>query len=230
MKRRLPFLLILGAAILAWWVSDHAITPWIRHLTGFDRIPNRDLVVILAHWFFDQLPRVLICAGVWVIGTRLGLMPSLLGSLGSGGSWRRVAAVGAMSAALMLALTVCIGLAVGGTLGFHPYVPKMLGDLLSNLYEEIVYRGLMFCAFYGVGAAAAFPLTGTTDRAGLVTGTLGSCFIFAASHTQYSIALRVILGVLSVIFAFAWVRTRSLWGPWIPHTVVDVVGDSILKL
>jgi hypothetical protein len=95
---------------------------------------------------------------------------------------------------MFLVLTMVIGAAAGGTFGFHPYFPKMAGDLVSNMYEEIVYRGLMFCAFYGVASASRFPLAGKLNRAGLVAGTIGSCAVFAAGHDQYSMALRVVVG------------------------------------
>jgi membrane protease YdiL (CAAX protease family) len=157
-------------------------------------------------------------------------MPSLRQSLGSGGSWRRVVITGLISTAILLVLTVVIGAAVGGTFGFHPYYTKMAGDLVSNLYEEIVYRGLMFSAFYGVAAAATFPLDGKLDRAGLIIGTMGSCVVFAAGHEQYPVPLRVVLAFVSIAFAYPWIAARSLWAPWIPHTLGDVIGDSILKL
>jgi hypothetical protein len=184
-KDRLPYIALLAAAFLAWWISDHVIVPWIRHVTAYDRIPNRDLVVILAHWIFDQLPRVLVCVAVWLTGTRLGMMPSLRRSLESGGSWLRVVTTGLVATAVLLVLTVGIGAAAGGTFGFHPYFPKMVGDLVSNMYEEIVYRGLFFCAFYGLAAGASFPLSGEANRAGLIVGTMGSCLVFGVSHEQF---------------------------------------------
>lgn len=230
MKKRLPHIALLAAALAAWWISDHEIIPWVQRVAGYDRIHDRDLSILLGHWVFGQLPRVLVCVAVWLVGSRFGLMPSLRQSLGSGVSWRRVVVTGLIATAVFLVLTVGIGAAAGGTFGFHPYFPKMAGDLVSNLYEEIVYRGLMFCAFYGVAAAASFPLVAKPDRAGLVVGTLGSCLIFAVAHEQYPIALRVVVGVVAVVFAYPWIAARSLWAPWIPHTLGDVIGDSILKL
>lgn len=100
-----------------------------------------------------QLPRVLTSVAVWLVGERFGLMPSLRQSFASGGSWRRVVITGLIATVIFLVLKVAIGAAAGGTFGFHPYIPKMVGDLVSNMYEEIVYRGLMFSAFYGVVAA-----------------------------------------------------------------------------
>jgi membrane protease YdiL (CAAX protease family) len=80
------------------------------------------------------------------------------------------------------------------------------------------------------GAAATatqFPLAGTADRAGLVVGTIGSCVVFAVGHEQYPIALRVVVGVVAVVFAYPWIAARSLWASWIPHTLGDFIGDTI---
>ncbi len=230
MKRRLPYIALLVAALLGWWVSDHLIVPWVQQVAGYDRIQNRDVSVLLGHWVFGQLPRVLVCIAVWLVGSRFGLMPSLRRSFESGGSWRRVAGTGLLATAVFLVLTAAIGAAAGGTFGFHPYFPKMAGDLVSNMYEEIVYRGLMFSAFYGVVAGTRFPLAGTLDRAGLIIGTLGSCVVFAVGHEQYPIALRVVVGIVAVVFAYPWAVARSLWAPWIPHTLGDFIGDTILRL
>ncbi len=230
MNKRLPYIALLAASLIGWWVSDHQIVPWVQKVAGYDRIQNRDLSVLLGHWVFGQLPRVLVCVAVWLVGSRFGLMPSLRQSLSSGGSWTRVVTTGLIATAILLVVTVAIGAAAGGTFGFHLYVPKMLGDLVSNMYEEIVYRGLMFSAFYGCIAAASFPLSGNVDRAAIVVATIGSCAVFAIGHEQYAIALRVIVGVVAVVFVYPWVAARSLWAPWIPHTLGDVIGDTILKL
>ncbi len=230
MKQRLPNVALLVATLLAWWTADHVLGPWFWRVSGYHDIQNRALSVILGHWVFDQLPRVLLCVGIWLAGSRLGLMPSLRASLGMGLSRRRVIVTGLVSTAILIVATFAVGKAAGGKFGFFPYVPKMAGDLVSNMYEEIVYRGLMFSAFYGVVAATSFPLSGPTSRAGVIVATVGSCAVFAAGHDQYPVELRVVLGVLSIVFVYAWVRARSLWAPWIPHTLVDFIVDSTMKL
>ncbi len=230
MSRRLPYLALIVAALVGWWLSDHRLTPWIQRIAGYDQIRDRDLSILLGHWVFGQLPRVLVCVAVWQAGSRLGLMPSLRQSLGSGGSWRRVGITGLKATVILVVLEIGIGAAAGGTFGFHPYFPKMAGDLVSNMYEEIVYRGLMFCAFYGVGAGATFSLAGKIDRAGVVMATVGSCVVFAVGHEQFALALRVVVGVVAVVFAYPWIAARSLWAPWIPHTLGDVIVDSIVEL
>jgi hypothetical protein len=49
-------------------------------------------------------------------------------------------------------------------------------------------------------------------------------------HEQYSVLLRVVVGVVAVVFVYPWAASRSLWAPWIPHTLGDVIVDSILEL
>ena len=71
-QTRLRHVGLLVAALAAWWISDHEITPWVQRIAGYDRIHDRDLSVLLGHWVFGQLPRVLLCVGVWLVGTRLG--------------------------------------------------------------------------------------------------------------------------------------------------------------
>jgi hypothetical protein len=88
----------------------------------------------------------------------------------------------------------------------------------------------MFSAFYGVAAAESFPLDGKVDRAGVLVGTLGSCAVFAMGHEQYAVGLRVVVGVVAVVFVYPWIAARTLWAPWIPHTLGDIIGDSIVKL
>ena len=91
---------------------------------------------MLGHRVFGQLPRALVCVAVWLVGSHLGLMPSLRQSFVSGGSWLRVARTGLIATAIFLVLTVAIGAAAGGTFGFHPDFPKMAGDLVSNMYAR----------------------------------------------------------------------------------------------
>lgn len=230
MKQRTHYFILLTSAILVWWLCDNIFTPWIQQISGYDLIKDHDLSVLLGHWIFGQLPRVILCVSVWLIGTHLGLMPPMLKTLGSGLSLKKVITHGIIASIILLLITISVGAASGGEFGFHPYFTKMAGDLVSNMYEEVVYRGLMFSAFYGLAAGVTFPLTGNLNRTGIIVGTIGSCIIFGISHEQYSMTLRVVIGVVAVVFVYPWVKTRSLWSPWIAHTLGDIVGDTILKL
>jgi len=222
---------LLIAALAAWWFGYRELAPWVQRVAHFPVcIADPALRTVLGHWVFWQLPGVLCCVAVWLVGQRFGLMPSLGGAFGSGGSWRRVLGVGLAATAILLAITVGLGAAIGGRFGLHFDGAKAAGDLVSNMYEELTHRGLIFCAAYGVAAGATFPLRGPLDRTGAVAGVLVSSVIFAAGHTQYPLPLRAILAVMGILFAWPWWRARSLWAPYIMHTLGDLVGDSILQL
>lgn len=226
-SRRVLFAL---ASLAAWRVGFYVLTPWVQ-ATLFSPAADPAWATIRGHWFAWQLTGTALAIVVWLAGARLGLMPSFpKTTFGSGGSWSRVAKAGLAATAVLLVLTFAIGLGAGGKLGFHPSGAKMLGDLVSNMYEEIVHRGLILCAFYGAGANETFALDGRLDRKGLALGTVVSCVVFAAGHQQYPLPLRVVLAVIAVVFAWPFLRARSLWAAWIPHTLGDFVGDAFLKL
>jgi hypothetical protein len=42
--------------------------------------------------------------------------------------------------------------------------------------------------------------------------------------------LRVVVGVVAIVFVYPWVAARSLWAPWIPHTLGDVIADTVVRL
>ena len=62
------------------------------------------------------------------------------------------------------------------------------------------------------------------------TGGSGTMSLATRGRDSYSIALRVVVGMVAVVFAYPWIAARSLRAPWIPHTLGDFIGDTILKL
>ena len=153
MATRVPRLVLLATVVLAYWVDHRLIVPWMARATDSRAIRDPDLAVVLDHWVFDQLSRVLILVAIWLVAARLELMPSFERSFRSGGSWRRVLRTGLLSSAVILLAIVAVGAAFGH-FGFHPYFPKMAGDLVSNMYEEIVYRGVILMRVWELAASA----------------------------------------------------------------------------
>lgn len=125
---------------------------------------------------------------------------------------------------------ILIAVAENGVFGFHPDYTKAAGDLVSNLYEEFVYRGLMFCAFYGLASGASFGTNPSLSNWGIIAGTIGSCAVFGFAHEQYNLDLRIFIGIASIAFVYPWVKTRTLWAPWLAHMVVDLIGDTFIEL
>lgn len=79
-------------------------------------------------------------------------------------------------------------------------------------------------------AATPCPLVGPLERWATAFSAIVSSLDFALSHQQYSMGLRVFTAVMSLA-AWAWpfFTARSLWAAWIPYTLGDLIGDSILK-
>ena len=230
MSGRLARVAFLVVAIAAWRVGYWPLARWVQTSAGTGRIADRGTAILVGHWLTWQLPAVVLCASVWLVGQRLAVMPSFVGSLRLGSSPRRVVVVGLSASAVLLAITFGLGVALGGKLGNFFFWPKALGDLASNLYEEIVFRGLLFSAWYGAAAGSTFALSGTLDRRGVIVGTIGSNAMFAFGHDQFPIALRIVLGVIATVFVWPWVSARSLWASYMPHTIGDWIGDAFLKL
>src|SRR5687768_14008096 len=138
------------ATLTAWWFGFRVLVPWVQRVTAFERISDGPVRTILGHWFFWQLPGVLLCVSVWIAGSHLGLLPPLRRALELGGSARRVVVNGLLAGCGLVGVTIALGAALKGSFGLYLNPPKMIGDVASNLYEEVVYRGLVFCSFYGL--------------------------------------------------------------------------------
>ena len=100
---------------------------------------------------------------------------------------------------------------------------QILSDSILNAYTPILLEG-------NPNSSGSFSLNDTLNRTGVIVGTIGSCIVFAAGHDQYPIELRVVIGIVSVVFVYPWIKTRTLWSPWIAHTLGDIIGDTIVTL
>jgi len=93
---------------------------------------------------------------------------------------------------------------------------KMTGNLFSNFYEELGYRGLLFgSALYAF--RRFWP-------AAILSG-----LAFGLSHTQYPMVFRLFTTFVGVTWAWAYLRTRTLLAPWVSHQVSDMLLDTFLK-
>jgi membrane protease YdiL (CAAX protease family) len=106
----------------------------------------------------------------------------------------------------------------GLALGFTPPDGwSVAGNLVSNFYEELVFRG-----FFLVALRFAFR----SDAAAWVLSAAAHAF----GHTQYPIEEQLMMGTFMIGWAWLVSRSRSIWTTWIAHEVVDLIGDSIIKI
>ena len=129
--------------------------------------------------------------------------------------WRRALADGAVGGLAACALAIAAALATGMRFHWHPDAWAMAGNVFSNFYEELFYRGLVF--------AAAWYATGSALFGSLVSG-----WAFGYTHTQFPLPLRVLTGVVGALWSWCYARTGNLLAPYVAHELSDIILDAIL--
>ena len=95
---------------------------------------------------------------------------------------------------------------------FHFQGQSFLGNIFSNTWEEIIYRGFLFQIFTVV--------TGST-----LCGALLSSCLFGATHDQYPVALQIYVGFIGFSLCILKEKTKGLFGPIWAHCVADWLLD-----
>jgi len=126
-----------------------------------------------------------------------------------GGAWRYGALAGAGLALVTLGLATTFG---AGPLRWAPPWAGLGVNLLSNLYEEILVRGVLL----------QVVRRQWNDRTAMVWTGL----VFGLMHGWDAKAIFIML--TSWVIAWAVIRARSLWAGWIAHQVADLLVDSLL--
>ena len=91
---------------------------------------------------------------------------------------------------------------------------KIAGNVVSNFYEEFVYRGFLLVA---LGAAIGFW------PAAIIASAM-----WAYTHSQYPLSLQALIMTVGIYFSWLTRRARSLWTPYTSHMILDLVGDSLI--
>jgi membrane protease YdiL (CAAX protease family) len=118
--------------------------------------------------------------------------------------------VGLVLAVLTIGLALMLG---GATIGWQPFWSSYTVNLVSNLYEEVLARGMLL----------QIIRRRWNDRAAMIwTGV-----VFGLMHGLNEKAMFIAL--ISWAIAWAVLRARSLWAGWVAHQVMDVVVDSLLQ-
>lgn len=204
--------LVLAAALAVFYVALRGVTPWVAGLVGSWRgLDDPEHRRFLGHLLTFSLPYALCAAAAWAIFVRLGFFaaPRFRDRAG------RAALEGTSGAALLVIGAVATWWALGLPFGWNPSLLDFAGNLFSNAYEEIAYRGLILSA-----ALYAFR------RRWLAV--LLSAAVFAGTHASYPPHLIALVGLAGVIFGAVYVRTGNLLAPWLAHQLSDMVLDTIL--
>ena len=209
-------LLGLAAALLVYYVALRWLTPAIARLLEprFPSEPGPRL--FLQHLLTFSWPTAMVCGAAWWLLSRLGVLEPPRSWLGFGPRPGQAIRCGLIAGVILSAVVVVVGLALGQRLRFHPNAWGMAGNVFSNAYEELEYRGLLLHA----GWAASGHRWG---------GVLISSLVFGWSHAHGSHAVprMIAAGIAGLVFALLAVRTRSLGGAWTAHQLSDMILDSI---
>jgi len=94
---------------------------------------------------------------------------------------------------------------------------SIAGNMFSNFYEEIIFRAFWLPLFYylfrNIRPAIFFPSV-----------------LFALVHYKYPPFLQFTVFIGGLCFAVSYVRSGTIFAPWLAHQLVDTVADAIFKL
>ena len=167
--------------------------------------------LLVGHLFVWSLPMALVA---WLV-IRVLVQSWRLQPLSLTRHWQRALADGAIAGLAASALAVVAALASGMHFHWHPDAWAMAGNVFSNFYEELFYRGLVFAAaWYATGSALA--------------GAAVSGWAFGYTHTQFPMPMRVLVGVVGALWSWAYARTGNLLAPYVAHELSDLILDAIL--
>jgi membrane protease YdiL (CAAX protease family) len=158
----------------------------------------------------------------WTWLARQSVLPgirSLLGAPDRRGLWLGIAAgfaALALQCAALPLLHAC-GRLLPISFGYTPPAWwSLAGNLVSNFYEELVFRGFLLLALRAATGSTLF-------------GALASSCLFGLAHEQYPLEEQLLIALAAALWSWLVLRTRSLWPAWLAHQLLDAVADSVLK-
>jgi membrane protease YdiL (CAAX protease family) len=121
---------------------------------------------------------------------------------------------------LGLTTLVLVVLAALGALVMDPQPnwPVLFANLVSNLYEEFIYRGVILGLLLKV----------LDGRHSWLAAAL-SAALFTQGHLHYPVALVALVFVAGLTWAWLTIRYRSLWPAWFSHTLADWIIEGLFK-
>lgn len=182
----------------SWFVRDSV-------LQAFGNPPYQGLWLLIPHLFLYSTLQALFCLGAWTLFVRRGwLEPVRFSMRGQTFAWGLAAGI------VSIAVVVAYFFASGQVGAFHAphFDPWNAGaNLFSNFFEEYIYRGFILAAL-----AAAL---------GFWPAAVLSSVAFAATHTQYPVALQATIAVVAMLWAWSGRQGGGLIAPYTAHMTLD---------
>tara|TARA_Y100001958_G_C21246837_1_gene577625 strand:- start:6005 stop:6667 length:663 start_codon:yes stop_codon:yes gene_type:complete len=202
--------LVFSLSLATWWLTEKFVRPSsgafiqsLRSIFGGS--------AFIGHLFSQSLPVDLVCFFLLCLLCYLKILPPPQFNL----NLNKIFKEGSLWALGISAITIPLALYLGFHLGFSINWQSILGNIISNTYEEMTYRVFLFSV-----SAYVFKNTGA--------GIIMSAILFAAVHTQYPLLLQIDVGLAAIFFSLAYLRTNSLFTALWAHQLSDMILDSIL--
>lgn len=207
-------ILVLLSSLLAWFLAETYVKAPMAHLmrplvSNFGDGPK----LFLSHLIIDSFFPALLCALYWwFLCKKVPLEPVYLRTRLKRALWD-----GLWAGLFIVVLTIPLAYYRWNfEFQFHPDFWKITGNIFSNTYEEIQYRGFLLLA--GLYALRNKHLA-----------NLFAAICFAYVHTQYPPEIRAYVGVVGLIMGYAFLKTRNFAAPILAHCIGDWILDSIFK-
>jgi membrane protease YdiL (CAAX protease family) len=201
---------LLSFSIAIWWGSEHYLRPLCGSaIQGLRNVFGNG--PFIQNVFSQSLPVDIVCFLMLLGFCALKILPwpQVRGSIS------KVAKEGTLWGLLICIPTIPLALYLGFKLGFAPNWQNILGNVISNTYEELTYRVFLFSI-----AAYAFR--------SVWVGIFIASILFASIHNQYPFSMQLIVALASVFFSGAYLRSRSVLGALWAHELSDMILDSVL--
>ncbi len=208
--RAFVLVISLGGAYFALYWLQPLMVDYFRPLL---KIHHKGLSLFFNHVFFYSLPFGLSC----FVLRQLLVEMDILSPLGLKVNFVNSLRDGIVGGLVVIGLFVMIWVAMGKGFKLHMDPYSAAGNIFSNFYEELAYRGLVF-------SGLLFSLRWRW-LAVVLSGVA-----FAYTHSSYPFFLQAGVAAAGMVFSVAYLRTKNLFAPWLAHEFSDVILDAILKM
>ncbi len=213
--QRVLLVVVSGAVVGVNWFPNRAWRSAVQDLAGHPAYRGAWLVVEHA-LLYSTIPALAALLAWWYLARRQ-LMPPPRASFSLGAHPRRSLLAGLVGGLVVSALVLGVIAATGAAPLHAPQFDPWsgLGNLLSNLWEEIWFSGFILLAMVAASGRR---------WAGVAVTSL----VFAAIHTQYPLGFKALIFVNVALMGSVRLWTGSLWTAYIAHQLSDLIIDAFL--
>lgn len=203
-------IILLIVAVSSWWAAEKYLRPLLGPVIQSLRSDFGN-ATFHQHLLSQSLPVDVTCLVLLILFIRLRIFPSP----GFKAPLSLILKEGLFWGTAICIPTILLALNLGFKIGFDLDIQNILGNFISNTYEEFTYRVFLFSV-----AAYAFR--------SLWMGILVTALLFAIIHTQYPASLQIVVGLASISFSVAYLRSGSILAAILAHQFSDMILDTFL--